>query len=363
MYDRAALPDREMRELYLRLLMLDTLLHEIGHHVDFAAPDARGRWVNKGRWKREQFAEVREHRWAQELVVGYLEQTYPGSARALLEWIGYHGGVHLPLEKLLDQPTQDVFSTHEAIDWLIRDVDSHKSLVETRIGFATLLGYGYLYDQALQSLATVLAEEPGNLKALSLQTETYERLKRFDEAERVARLVISVDPVQCDAWEVLAAACEARGRWGELDEAASRIIDLSATEHHAPISALTDRGRARIELGDYTGAWRDIDTLTHFGRHAARDVDMLKALLLLHTGAYEQALIFVPKLPKSSYRLWQIILRAVRFEAAHALGRPDEAGELTSWHMTWLRERGYGEWADRLQAVRDALPHRRSHRS
>ena len=60
-YDRAAMPEREVRELYLRLCMLSTLLHELAHHVDRTTRVARGRWLCIPGDKAEEFAHENEH--------------------------------------------------------------------------------------------------------------------------------------------------------------------------------------------------------------------------------------------------------------------------------------------------------------
>src|SRR5262249_55550943 len=117
-YHAATMSDRELRELYLRLQMLETLLHEVAHHWDGSGCDLRGRWVDRPEGRSEWSARKRAYRWTQQFVIPYLEQHYPVTARALVEWVGQHGGVALPLSRLVNHPDESLFYTGGAVEAL-----------------------------------------------------------------------------------------------------------------------------------------------------------------------------------------------------------------------------------------------------
>jgi hypothetical protein len=76
-----AVPDRVIVELYLRLKMLATFVHELGHHHDFSRRVARGRWRADDDEEVEIHAEAIEHAWTRDYVVPYLEPA--GSSPAM----------------------------------------------------------------------------------------------------------------------------------------------------------------------------------------------------------------------------------------------------------------------------------------
>ncbi len=72
--------------------------------------------------------------------------------------------------------------------------------------------------------------------------------------------------------------------------------------------------------------------------------------MLLRQGRYKEALAAALAFMKNKRRVNQIEVLAVRFEAAHRLGKPRKAGRLTPKDIAFLRKRGYGAWMDRLIA-------------
>jgi hypothetical protein len=80
--------------------------------------------------------------------------------------------------------------------------------------------------------------------------------------------------------------------------------------------------------------------------------------MLLRTGKLEEALSFASdKLAGRERRAtWDHELFAVRFESAHRLGRPAVAGELQDLTVQTLRDRGYGDWMDRLVQLAAVSP-------
>jgi tetratricopeptide (TPR) repeat protein len=347
-YDRAALPDQAMRELFLRLQMLSTLVHEVAHHKGKLAQGARGRWEILPNNAVENYARQQEARWMRELVAPYLEQAYPNAVRDFGAWMAHYGGVALPLAAFADDTLYGDFTLTSAIEHLAEAVDSGESLKESRLGFAHNLRWADQHEAALQSVARVLTDYPEDVEALALQATTYERMERYEDAERVAHTVLALDATCEEAWDVLLWVRKARGDWRGVEEAASQIM---TPDEKLPVWALSDRIRARLELGDFAGAEADIQVLGQQpGRAAHKRHALFSALLLLRQGRCEEALAAAQAFLKNKQHVWDKEVLAVRFEAAHRLGKPGKAGTLTRKDIAFLRTRGYGAWMDRLIA-------------
>jgi len=182
-YHAITMPDRELRKLYLWLQMLETLLHEVAHHWDGTACDVRGRWVDLPEGKREWSARKRAYQWTQRLVIPYLEQRYPAATQALVEWVGRHGGVALPLSRLVNHPDETLFYTEGAVESLFDACDHGLSPQEAHLDFARDLLYAGRGDDALQSIAALLAEYPSDLRVRTLQADIYAHQDHYEQAE------------------------------------------------------------------------------------------------------------------------------------------------------------------------------------
>lgn len=351
-YDAATMPDRELRELYLRLSMLATLVHEVAHHWDGTTCNARGRWADRPYGKSERSARKRAYWWVRQLVIPYLERRYPAASRALVEWVGKHGGVALPLSKLVNHPDESIFYTGGAVEALFSACDRGVSPLEARLEFARDLHLAERFDEALETIAAILGEHPGDCEVRTLQADIYEHQERHELAEEVARAIIADDPACAEAWEVLVHVYRAQGRWRELETAATQTMALSAPDGRTAASAQCARACARAESGDLAGAAADLEELQrNLVRTTPGIVDSLRALLLLRTGRYEEALRMAHSRLQRRRRMptWGMLL-AVRYEAAHRLGRPQEAGTISARAATLLRQFGHGQWLDRLVA-------------
>jgi tetratricopeptide (TPR) repeat protein len=232
-YDEG-IPNRVMWELYLRLQMLATLVHELGHQHDFTRRTTRGRWLHDDSTKIEIHAERYEHDWVQEYVVPYLERAYPTDEQALRAWMDHHGGVSAPLSELAGDRrgtskrggilTQSLFGSQDALEELAKEVALGKPLTETRLRFAEMLRYMDRFDATLSIVERILSEEPDHLGTLTCQAITFERQGRHSEAGQVAERVLAADPDITDAWEVLVFACEAQHDWEGLLLATTRVL-------------------------------------------------------------------------------------------------------------------------------------------
>lgn len=354
-YDAASLPDRGLRELYLRLKMLVTLLHEVAHHWDGSACDVRGRWADRPEGKSEYAADKHAHQWTQTLVIPYLERRYPSETRALVEWVGQQGGVTVPLSNLVDHPNETFFNTECAVGSLFKAYDRGLPPASARLNFAHELHFAERFHEALQGVAGIVTDNPDNLKARALQADIYEHLERYEQAEHAAKGILAEHPECIDGWQVLVHVYRAQGRWRDLEAAATRSILLCRANERQSALLLSERACARIELGDAAGAEADLEQLQLRGsgtRARPIVVDSLRALLLLRTGWYEEALRMAQShLQRRRWLLptWGILL-AVRYEAAQRLGRPQEAGTISARAATLLRSFGHGQWLDRLVA-------------
>jgi tetratricopeptide (TPR) repeat protein len=347
------MPDRDVCELYLRLQMLSTFVHEVAHHQDEMTRIARGRWLAEPGEKSEQYARHAEYDWTREAVVCYLEQAYPEAVQALATWMAYHGGVAVPLSALADDPARYVFHASSAFESLIEDVDARKSPRETRLQFARELHYGEYYAEALESITLVLAEHPHDSEALTLQADIYEHQDRYDQAEALVEKVLAHDPEYADAWNVLEDICRARGDWRGVEAAATHAMRLYEPGSWQQRSAIEERICARLEIGDFHGAEEDLEALSQFkGDLNQHTVAVLRTLWLLRTRQYEEALrTAVACIARRRAKL-RSLLHAVRFDAAHRLRRPGEAGVLSANDIANLRAGGFADWMNRLQALK-----------
>jgi tetratricopeptide (TPR) repeat protein len=357
------MPDRSLKELYLRLKMLATFVHEVAHHYDHTMRVARGRWLADDTDKVEIYAEDVQHEWVQRYVVPYLAQAYPEECRALDAWIEHHGGVSVPLALLAGDPRTSVkgnririiFSIPGAFEKLVEIVTRGEELTATRLEFARELHYGENYAEALVSIYCVLEEHPEDAEALTLQADIAVHQQEYDLAHSLCERVLARDESYVNAWEVLADLHWTRRSWARLQDTTTRILTLVEPTDWYWGRALRERARARLELGDWDGLVTDLDQLWQSrvpkNRYEAR---ALLSIMCLRKGYTEAALKFAlmglhetAEHPLPRYRA---ALAAVRLEAAHRLGRPSEAGELTTREIQYLRSTGHEAWMDRLMA-------------
>ncbi len=350
-YDRESMPDREVRELYLRLCMLSTFLHEVAHHQDALHRVARGRWLAAAGDKAEEYAEGQGAAWLREIGAAYLEAEYSEAAGALFEWTAYHGGIGIPLSLLAATDHQLMPSAGDAFEQLVSDADSGEPLRRTRLGFARNLRYASCYEEALRSVATVLSEHPDDAEALALQSAIFARQRNFREAEVAARRAIALDDGCLDAWKTLAVACHERDDWAGLADAARRVLALESDTRFQPF-ARRNLARALIELNDFEAATTEIDRLAAArSRWYRTEAEVLRALLCLRRHNEAAALALVERIagasPKGS--LLPPALAAIRFEAARALGGDTTALALSADDLARLARSGDGAWASRLR--------------
>jgi tetratricopeptide (TPR) repeat protein len=244
-----------------------------------------------------------------------------------------------------------MFYTSSAVESLFEAVDHGPPTRDNRLAFARDLHYAERFDDALRCLAAILSEHHDDLEARILQADIYKHQALYEQAERAAYAVVSLNPACADGRGVLVDVYRTQGRWRQLEVAATHVIDLHKADGKTSVSALLERICARIDCGNFAAALTDLEEVKNVnGRLSA--VASLQALLLLQTEKYEETLrIAQDHIRKQRRSLpWCGVLVAVRHEAAHRLGRPQEAGTVSIRAAGLLRRHGHGEWLDRLIA-------------
>jgi hypothetical protein len=353
------LADRRVKDLVLRLDALTTFVHAVAQHHDRTAASPSARWRADELAPGEGYAKRMAEVWARDVVVPYLERAYPDEVDHLGVWTAEHGGLCLPLPELVAEPSEPcddgsycwghMFGVRAAFETLLDDVAAGLESIATRIEVARQLHYAEDYARARAILADVVAAHPGHVEALTLEADIDVHEEEFARAEAVARGVLARDPTAGDAWTVLFDALHGQARWAALVEA------MAAGRPHVRPTwlALQQRARAFFELGDDDALAADLAGLA-LGHVRAQQAAMgLRATWLLRHERLDEALAIARAAFAERYRP-PIEAIAARFEAAHRLGRPDDAGRLTAHDLARLRGHGHGAWADRLLAAHGA---------
>jgi tetratricopeptide (TPR) repeat protein len=267
-----AIANREMWELYLRLHMLSSLLHEIAHHFDHLSRVARGRWLAWETEKTEIYARKIEYDWLQTYVIPYIEEAYPVQLQVLNNWIAQYCTISLALLLLAGDPrtrskgggitTPGLFgSSATAFETFVLGLNNNEDLTEIRLRFARDLHYNEVYAEALQILTNILVEKPSYLKAMALQGDIYVHQGKYVEAQVVANQILKLDAIYVDAWEVLCDAYEHLADWTNLEISTTQAL-TSGFSSGEQVNFLVQRSRANMKLGNLSNAQADITTLT-----------------------------------------------------------------------------------------------------
>ncbi len=224
-WDRLLVP-RAITELYLRLLALKTLMHEVAHFHDHTARVRRGRWMADRHENVEWYAEKREHEWTEQIVVPYLERRYSKECRAFRSWVQQRGGISLPLGFFAGDSrrterngmTRLVFSTSGAFESWLEKLPRYGSRHDAHLALAWELHYADQYEECLTVLNRILGDDPAHVKARECRADTLVHLERFDAALEDADEVIRRAPNENGAWESRADVLEHRKDWPSLLE-------------------------------------------------------------------------------------------------------------------------------------------------
>ncbi len=257
-YDQEKLPlPKRLCELYLRLKVLATLVHEVAHHHDHQCRVNRGRWLADRTENVENYAEIMEHKWTQEVVVPYLEEACPRDVRGLLAWVARKGGLRLPLTFFVGDPRTTLrnglvrffFPTDRAFESWVDDLEENPTLLGSRLAFAWELHYCDHYEECLQIVDRCLRQEPHHLPALICRGDTLVHLERFDEALEMAKRVMRDDAGNADAWEICGDVWIAKADWKALLRNCNDWDRIATTVDSRKVLQL-HRATAYCALGD-----------------------------------------------------------------------------------------------------------------
>jgi hypothetical protein len=236
-YDREQLK-LNVIEVYLRLQMLSTLVHEIAHHEDNIFRTSRGKWLGFNDWKCEDYAEFQQMNWAKDAVIPYLMDTYPDEYNALLDWIEKYGGVRISLEKLagesrgrkIGDKIKLVFSASAAVEYLFENIIKGMNEHDAMLEFAKDLHYGDHYEECLVSLDTILKANPKYSDALGVKADTYIHEEEYIKAEETAIECLLIDNKNTDALEALCDVKQHGKDWRGLSEISKFGIEAAGNE-------------------------------------------------------------------------------------------------------------------------------------
>jgi tetratricopeptide (TPR) repeat protein len=338
-------------DFFLRLVMIETFIHEIAHHDDRMRRIASGRWRFDNVTKKEHYAETAAAAWLDKNAIPYLVDTYPEGAAALHEWVHDHTGTTFPLRDLatnwhwganaLPIPLQE-FSVYFALTDLAFDLRDGVPRLDARVNLARELHFAEVYDKALEVLDSVLREDPASLEAKTLVSDIYEHQCRYEDAESMAIDLLSAAPDSVDVWWVLCQVYESRQEWNRLVEATAQYL-----ARHTSFDVLDSQTRAFLELGDDEAFEANLQEFVDRGEAVA--VARFRALKILRSGGPEEALRCAEKWLRRNIAPYdRAVFAAIRFEAAHRLGSRRFIRALDAESIAKLRLTKYGPWVDRL---------------
>lgn len=257
------LRDREIWEVVLRMLSLDTFVKMIAYHSHYTRRRARGRWIDMEGGKTDSFAEQQAYDWIHNIVIPYLEETYPEETKRIQDWIEHFGGIRLTLDylagdrRITQNYERTIFNIHNALSALADDAYEYKDLAETRTEFADELHMMGDYENSMVVVEQVLTEWPDYIPACILKGEILVHLEQYERACQILRAVLAEEPEDTDAMLQLAFAYEGLKRWGEVIRVIDRIMEVDPRERKR-IGTRIFRIRILIEMGDYDAAEPDL---------------------------------------------------------------------------------------------------------
>ncbi|XHR27975.1 MAG: tetratricopeptide repeat protein [Chthoniobacteraceae bacterium] len=208
----------------LTLHSLATLMHEVAHHHDNTQRVRHGRWLADRTEHNEWYAEKMEYAWVCDVVIPYLEKSYPQQVKALLDWLKQFGGLRLPLEFFVGDPrvttrngmTRLSCDGHTAFEGWVTELPNCPDIIASWLAFAWELHYADEYDTCLQVIEKILAKEPSHPGACECYADTLVHLERLDEAWSIASQLLDENRANRDVWKILARVHKARREWLKL---------------------------------------------------------------------------------------------------------------------------------------------------
>lgn len=355
-----ATPPPATWEIFLRLHLLTTFVHEVAHHQDQMHRLEGRRWRGESVARDEAYAETAESLWVQQCVVPYLEAAYPDAVGELRAWIRDHGGVTLPLAAIAGEYQLEAVgkaapvsfgSAQDAFTALVRHTVHGDDPKLVRLLFALQLSSKGYHDEALTVVRELVAGQPTGVTVLTIAGDIHARAGHHREAESLCLRAVQHDATRLDAWQNLADVYEAVGNWAALREAADKALALvDDAGDRAREVLLYQRARANLELGFFEDVAVDLDRLAALSATGLRRTWAVRGLLLLQTGRYEEAIAHTETCTPNAGSLTRAVFRCIRFLAARKLGLPDAGTPPSAATLDDLRRYSYGTWADRVAA-------------
>ncbi len=251
--------NREIIEVYVRLQMLSTFVHEVAHHFDFTLRVGRDRWRADDRHKCEIYAEDVQHDWLATYVIPYLETSCGDQCAQLQRWLQTHVGTEVPLHLLAGDPRSTVrdnkilittfFNTCRAFEVLVAAVTKEQPRDVIRIEFARNLHYAEEYDVPLRILQSVLDENPKHADAIALMADIAEHREQDALAIELAERALALDKGNSDALRVLTLVYKRAANWQRLLQSARKMLAERWDDVYDVVWALECCGRARFHQG------------------------------------------------------------------------------------------------------------------
>jgi hypothetical protein len=282
-------PDRVVVDLFLRLTMLKTFVHELAHHQDYATRGGRRQWRRDDDDVRETYARELEHAWTQDHVVPYLVEAYPSEVDALTRWLEVHGGKSVSLGVLAGDPRwMWPPGGDAAFEDLLERVSNGERPPDTHVGLAHDLAVAEQVDDALEILDRVLRAHPGHQRALVARGGILLDERRLDEANVVAAALEPLGELDADAWELVRDVARERGEWQRVIAACKRLFQIDALPSYRAWSNRKTFVLALLELGANDDAEVAIAWLREWEwpvRFRAKELAALEHAALLRRGA------------------------------------------------------------------------------
>jgi hypothetical protein len=235
-YD-SKIQDRKLCEFYLRLHMLMTFIHELSHHHDLSCRVAKGRWRADDSNKIENYAEQTAHHWMENYVIPYMKKTYPVDYKLLCQWMKEKVGIVVPLSLLAGDCRstakkgniiiRSLFKTSTAFEEFVRNIQSGKDIISSRIDFAEDIHRAEEYQIAMQILDLVLKKDPKNIEAVVVYADILNHLEQYEESIKLSKKVLQWEKDNIDAYLDLCDSYESLEEWKLLQKYATIGCNLS----------------------------------------------------------------------------------------------------------------------------------------
>lgn len=329
--------------MFWKIEALKTLVHEAAHHFDRTFRRGRARWSTDERSKDEAWAEEIEQEQVREIVFPYIKTRYLAELDALDAWIERHSGAATFAVEL-------AFLFRRPLMILLRSVLGGDELEATRVDFARALHEESANEQAAAVLRSVYAVRPEHAEAFAVSACILHCTRAdHDEAERLCRRALELAPGCLAAWEVLVRGYAIQERWHEAAVACKSALFRTPAGDRPNRYFVSTLEEAHYRIGDWRGVDADAD-----GKRARVGTwaDAHEVLASCWSGQWKEALLKEWRLSAAGlHDKWSEWLAAVKFECAHRLDRPEQAGRFDEASLRALEADAFTEeWARRIRS-------------